>query len=168
MRIRYLLAAGALAVAATTAPVAAHAAKYGKWSVDYDPTTDSCYMRANFEDGGATITFDLTIDYDGNELLSVYDSRWTMPQQSTSAEIWYTRDWKRSADVTRKGLLHNEGGKTHLDVALQASDLSRLEQTDWIIIRPADGGLFVQYNLGATKPAIDALWSCDEEWDNYW
>jgi hypothetical protein len=167
MRIGYFLAAGALAVAATSVPVPAHAAQYGKWSVGYDDGSDICYMRAKFVDPGADITFELTTDYDGGKLLSVYDPRWTMPQQSTTMEIWFTRDWKRSADVTRKGLLHSEGGKTHLDVMLDASDFTRLGQTDWIIIRPADGGLFVQYNLGETKPAIDALWSCDEEWDEW-
>ncbi|MAK98743.1 MAG: hypothetical protein CL805_06360 [Citromicrobium sp.] len=168
MRIGYFLAAGALAVAATSVPVPAHAAKYGKWEVGYDSAQDLCVMRANYVEGGASISVQMTFDYDGNKILMIHDSRWTMPTQSTTAELWYTRDWKRTADASRNAALHNEDGKTHIDIGLTGEDVTQLTATDWIIIRPAAGGLFVQYDLGETKPAIDAMWACDEEWDDFW
>jgi hypothetical protein len=160
--IRPILAATAFAAGTLLASGAAGQSATDTWTVDYDETDGVCWMEQEFHlpDG---VTSSLGIDLQGDEppVLVMRNSEWTMPEGHTSAEIWFTGDWRRTPDATAAARYHAvaEEGGTHIDVAFEYEWLDRLGATDTLTVRVQDGP-FERYYMGPTDAAVAVLAEC--------
>ena len=161
------LVATAAVLSAPGPALALQSSTVDNWTVGYDGSTDRCYMQTYFNASGVASSLRIELDYDGGVLLQINNDSWTMPTSDTSVEIWYNRNWERTADDVQSGKWHNMDGKTHLDVSF-GGGISKVAATDWMIIRTSTNGHFKNYNLGKTSAAVSSLWDCDAEWDDWW
>lgn len=170
MRRTIISLAGIAAILSVPGPALAYqSSTVDKWLVGYDSSNDICFMQTNStEANGTSSSVRIEIDYDGGRLLKISNSGWTMASSDTSVEIWFDRNWERTADVVKTGRWHNSNGATHLDIAFDTVGIDRLKNTDWMIVRTSTNGHFKNYNLGRSSAAVNALWDCDAEWDDDW
>jgi len=162
------LVATAAALSVPGPALALQSSQVDNWTVGYDGPSDVCFMQTYYNADGVASSVRIELDYDGNRLLQINNNSWKMPTSDTSVEIWYSRSWERTADVVKTAKWHNTGSETHLDIALDTADISKIAATDWMIVRTSTNGLFKNYNLAKTSAAVSALWDCDAEWDDWW